>query len=151
MQTSPGADEFSIAKSQFKAAQEGRLSEFDLNIAMREFARVYHDGSMAKFLDTELGKIFLAPRHLRKSVAEEAELLAKRVDNAGYGRQYAPGQNGDGMDQIDWNDDRAATKAYRAEKARKAREADEGSHQTENRRPRRSITGEGLNGGKIAP
>jgi hypothetical protein len=149
-QTSPGANEFSIAKSLFNAAQEGRLSEYDLSIAMREFARVYHDGSMAKFLDTELGKIFLAPRTMRKSYAEESELLAKRsrVDASGYGRQYAPGQNGDGMDQVDWSNDVEATKAYRAEKARKARD---GSHESENARGRREVSGASINGGKISP
>ena len=42
----------------------------------------------------------------------------KRVDAAGSGRQYTPGQNGDGMD-VDWNDDKQATAAYRAEKKSK--------------------------------
>jgi hypothetical protein len=66
--------------------------------------------------------------------------FGKRVDAAGSGRQYQPGQNGDGMD-IDWNDDAQATKAYRAEKAAKARDAaqaresDLGSHQGENGNP----------------
>ena len=79
MQPTTGANHFSMAKAMFNAAQEGRLSEFDLNIGMQKFAEVYFDRSMSKFLDSELGKIFLAPRTLRKSVAEEAELLQKRA------------------------------------------------------------------------
>jgi hypothetical protein len=135
MQTSVGANEFVIAKRLFEAAQQGELSEFDLNIAMREFARVYHDGSMAKFLDTELGKIFLQPRTMRKSVAEEYDLLAKRVDRGGSGLQYSPNQNGDGMDEIDWGDDVQASKAHRKEVEEKRLRGERGDGRRDNPDP----------------
>jgi hypothetical protein len=123
---SRGAGAMIIAKRAFDAAQEGRLSEFDLNTVMQEITRCYFDGDMSKMLDSQVGKIFLAPRTMRKSAAEEAELLAKRLpDRVGSGRQTVPSENGDGMDAIDWADDVQATKAYRAEKARKARESDQ--------------------------
>jgi hypothetical protein len=57
------------------------------------------------------------------------------------------------MDQIDWNDDKQATAAYRKEKAAKAgpQQSDQGSHQTENRRRRRPLTANDLNGDPISP
>jgi hypothetical protein len=63
------AGAFSIAKRAWEAAQQGRLSEFDLNTVIRECARVYYDGDLNKLFKSELGKIFLAPRTMRKSAA----------------------------------------------------------------------------------
>jgi hypothetical protein len=156
------AGAFSIAKRAWEAAQEGRLSEFDLNTVIRECARVYFDGNLTKLFQSELGKIFLQPRTMRKSAAEEAELLAKRAGDtphsrlAQHGDQTGTSLNGGSeraraeraaklikyfQDQGD-SYDVAATKAYRAEKA----ESDQGSHQDENRRPRRGMTGARVNG-----
>jgi hypothetical protein len=56
-----------------------------------------------------------------------------------------PGDKNDGMDSVDWNDDKQATAVYRKEKAAK-RESDQGSHQDENRRGRRGMTSARLNG-----
>jgi hypothetical protein len=81
--------------------------------------------------------------------------------------QSKPGDNGDGMDdvdwpdeegsgglldwsKIDWNNTEQAAKAHRAEQARKAREADMGSHQDENTGPR-SVTGARLNPKAVSP
>jgi hypothetical protein len=156
------AGAYSIAKRAWEAAQEGRLSEFDLNTVIRECARVYHDGDLNKLFQSELGKIFLQPRTMRKSVAEEAALLAKRAGDtphsrlAQHGDQTGTSLNGGSeraraeraaklikyfQDQGD-SYDVAATKAYRAEKA----ESDMGSHEGENRRPRRGMTGARVNG-----
>jgi hypothetical protein len=148
------AGAFMIAKRAHEAAQEGRLSEFDLNTVMKECARVYFDGSMAKMLDSELGKIFLAPRTLRKSAAEEFELLQQR----------RPGANGDGVDDpalegrklargIDGlikslvsqghSYDEAVSLVHRAEKALKAEQ--QGTHAGENSRGQRRMRGANLN------
>ena len=117
---------------------------------------------MAKFLDSQVGKIFLQPRKFRKSAFEEAELLAKREGDtpharlAQHGDQTGTTLNGGSeraraeraaklikyfQDQGD-SYDVAATKAYRAEKA----ESDMGSHEGENRRARRGMTGARVNG-----
>jgi hypothetical protein len=133
---SRGASAMSIAKSAFEKAQQGRLSEFDLNTVMKEIARFYFDGNMSKMLESECGKIFLAPRTMRKSAAEEAELLQKR-QRENWDRQDSqlqPVMNDDAAQAIrakktaaaikhhmDNGDsyDVAATKAYRAEKESK--------------------------------
>jgi hypothetical protein len=147
------ASAYIIAKSAFDAAQEGRLSEFDLNTVMCECARVYFDGSMAKMLDSELGKIFLAPRTMRKSLAEETAAQANASNAPVDQPEHNSGRitereraektaraikhhmaNGDSYDV-------AATKAYRAEK----KESDQGSHQNENNRPWRRISGATVN------
>jgi hypothetical protein len=83
---SRGASAMSIAKRSWEAAQEGRLSEYDLNTVMKEITRFYFDGNLPAMLSSEVGKIFLQPRTMRKSAAEEAELLQKRL-RENYDRQ----------------------------------------------------------------
>jgi hypothetical protein len=73
------------------------------------------------------------------TVAHHAEKLAKRGQNTVRYYQVTPGNNGDGMDGVDWNDDIAATKAHRAEQARKTESA-QGSHTGENGRRSRNVT-----------
>jgi hypothetical protein len=87
------------------------------------------------------------------TVAHRAEAVEKsRTAPATTARYYQsrPGDNGDGMDDVDWNDPVAASKAHRAEQAAKA-QSRQGSHQDENTRPRRRQTSANLNPKPLSP
>ena len=67
-----------FAKRGWQAAQEGRLSEIDLNELMQAICLTHFGNDMSKMLADPIGQVFLQPRTMRKSVSEELELLQKR-------------------------------------------------------------------------
>jgi hypothetical protein len=157
-----------FAEATVKAVNDGRMSQFGMNVIMQAMAR--DAGGMAKFLDTEVGKVFLRPKESRTPIAQEYDLQkSEGYDKVRTVRYYQskPGDNGDGLDEsgwsanVDWNDDKQATAAYRAEKARKAEsaagdaarssESDVGSHQGENTRGRRRVSGASINPKPLSP
>ena len=62
------------AEATVRAANNGRMSQFAVNIIMKALAEDVSGGNMAKFLETPVGKVFLRPKEARTSVAEEIEL-----------------------------------------------------------------------------
>jgi hypothetical protein len=81
--------------------------------------------------------------------ATKAYRAEKRSPTTVHYHQVAAGTNGDGMDRVDWSDDKQATAAYRAEKA--AKERAQGSHQGENSRGERRVTGAHVNPRAVSP
>jgi hypothetical protein len=98
-----------------KGANEGRIGQTSVNTVMKALAQDLAGGNMAKFLETDVGKVFLRPRQ-RNSTAVEYDLQREQgyaeVDPAAYAKRNAP---------TDWNDPASATLAYRAEKLAKSR------------------------------
>jgi hypothetical protein len=161
-----------IAKS-FEARANGTMTDFEVGILHQERAKELGI-SLAKYYDSPEGlkalqaatKASYFQMQFESHTGDGHEVVRqvdalKRAnspkvqhaepDRAGSGSQSKPGHNGDGMDEVDWNDDEQATKAYRAKKARKEVGNDMGGHQTENRRSRRAVTGDSVNDGPISP
>jgi hypothetical protein len=147
-----------IAKS-LSLRASGELSDFDLGIVHQERAKELGI-SLAKYYDSPEGARALKAAnashyfnmqyegHVGNGHPAVNELDARKRNPKPV---LAQPDSDDSSGDVDWNDDKQATKAYRAEKARKLRESDQSSHQDENGRRRRAVTGAGVNGKPISP
>jgi hypothetical protein len=92
--------------------------------AMKAFPGKTVGEALALFHKTDLGKRIqkdaLAENYTKMQLESALGNVSKRGQNTVRYYQTKPGDNGDGMDNVDWSNDVEATKAHRAEQARKA-------------------------------
>jgi hypothetical protein len=140
-----------IAEAAVKAVNEGRMSQFGLNIIMKGLAADLNGNDMAKFLASPVGAVFLRPKEARTSIAREYDLQKSEGYTTAEYYQRTPGSNGDGMDRIDWSSDVEATKAYRAEKAAKELASERHNEGRLNTGSERRVSGANVNPKPLSP
>jgi hypothetical protein len=106
MQPSQGSAALVLAKTVIDKANAGQMSQFMVNEAMQSIAKFYFNGSMADMLNSEVGRMFLAPRTGRTTAYEEAELHKREFAKRGADVPRVPNRvNGHGVDDShDWNE-----------------------------------------------
>jgi hypothetical protein len=128
--------------------QEYAMKSFPNAKTVGEALDLFHKSELGKRIQRAALADHYTKMQTDTALGNAHEVAKSRASTARY-FQSKPGDNGDGMDNIDWSDDKQATAAYRAEKARK--EGDQGSHEDKNTRARRKQTGEHINPGPVSP